>query len=251
MKETRQFYSGYLINTFEKHEIHRSLQNSSVERNSEGTHRLFIRPLKIENAYYATKSVEKHSYYLNHNAVARPKKIKAHEFYSWIEKIEKIEKITFNNEFIHSSIDDEIKVFAKKLMLALNDELNNGACTSCLNEWYDKSRTAQNAIVDYTDFLQGSDNAKPLSTRSIKNFLYLIPIIYPYNPSISIDADTGCFTAIFDSSNKGLMTLLISSKGELHYSFAERGHKIFKISGTAKIKDPKDFTGFNKVLSML
>lgn len=121
-----------------------------------------------------------------------------------------------------------------------------------IKDWMDSCKKFDNAIANYFKVFNENGNFKKVSNESAKNFLYLIPTISAYSHfCISIDADTGYFNLTFESKDNGLMTVLITERGDLHYSLAERGKKIVKISGTAKIKDPHDFTKFNKVLSML
>lgn len=107
------------------------------------------------------------------------------------------------------------------------------------------------AVTSYSSALEEKSHIKPISDKSALFLLYLVPSFAKHDPSVSIDADTGYFNATFKSHDKGLMTVLISDHGELYYSLAERGRKIVKISGSAKVKDPHDLMKFNKVLSML
>lgn len=117
--------------------------------------------------------------------------------------------------------------------------------------WNGSIKKFDDAINAYINASKSNRNLKIISSASAKNFLYLIPTISTYSHHIAIDADTGYFNLTFRSKDNGIMTVLITERGELHYSLAEIGMKIVKISGTAKIKDPHDFSKFNKILSML
>lgn len=120
-----------------------------------------------------------------------------------------------------------------------------------IKDWMDSCNKFDNAISAYIKVFDESRNFKIISDTSAKNFLYLIPTISAYSHCVSIDADTGYFNLTFKSKDSGLMTVLITDRGDLHYSLAERGKKLVKISGTANIKDAHDFAKFNKVLAML
>ncbi len=121
----------------------------------------------------------------------------------------------------------------------------------CIEKWAGILRQFDKAIATYIETLKEVKHIKKISNTSAKHFLYLVPTISKYDPSISIDADTGYFNLTFKSKDHGIMTVLITERGDIHYSLAERGRKLVKFSGTAKIKDPHDFAKFNKVLSML
>lgn len=134
---------------------------------------------------------------------------------------------------------------------SLTNALQEAFATSISDEWKCALHQIDGAISEYAELLHESKCAKPLLPNSIKYILHLIPVFSNHKPSVSIDADTGYFTAMFNSTAQGLMTVLVTNKGELHFSLAERGKKLVKISGTAKIKDPHDLKKFSKVLSML
>lgn len=107
------------------------------------------------------------------------------------------------------------------------------------------------AIVDYRSDMQGIEHKNEISADSARNYLYLIPAFGRHSHHVSIDADTGFINIGFRSRHKELLTALVTSKGEVHYSFVGRGRKLVKISGTAKIKDKRDFISFKKILRML
>ncbi|MCG9027070.1 hypothetical protein [Laribacter hongkongensis] len=120
-----------------------------------------------------------------------------------------------------------------------------------MGRWNKTFLQIDSAVTSYLSESTVNKHIKPISDESAQFLLYLVPYFSKHDPSVSIDADTGYFNATFKSHDKGLMTILISDRNELYYSLAERGRKIVKISGSAKIKDPHDLIKFNKVLSML
>lgn len=107
------------------------------------------------------------------------------------------------------------------------------------------------AVLIYKKQQEEYEAISNISLQSAKNFLYLIPVISGYNPIVSIDADTGCFTTTFPSQGNDILSALVTGNGEIHFSLVGQGVRIFKISGTAKIKNSRDFSRFNKVLLML
>lgn len=108
-----------------------------------------------------------------------------------------------------------------------------------------------NAVVDYQLDVPDRGQKSEISEDSAKNYLYLIPAFARRSHHISIDADTGFVNIGFRSKRRELLTALVTSKGEIHYSFVGRGRKLVKMSGTAKIKDKRDFISFKKVLRIL
>lgn len=90
-----------------------------------------------------------------------------------------------------------------------------------------------------------------ISTESAKRFLLLVPILAVHRPRVYIDASNGCFNVDFVARDNGILSTQISANGQIHYSYVSQNKKIFKISGTAKFKDFKDFIKFNKILQML
>lgn len=111
----------------------------------------------------------------------------------------------------------------------------------------------ENAINEYNEEQKHGKNIKNFSYKSLKNFLYLVPMIEEHNNilGLSIDADTGFVDMMFNTKDHGLLTSLVTGNGEIHFSRVSRGEKIVKISGVVKIKDNHDFSYFSKVLKML
>ena len=107
------------------------------------------------------------------------------------------------------------------------------------------------AVFEYRSDMQAIEHKNEISADSVRNYFYLIPAFGRHSHHVSIDADTGFVNIGFSSRKKELLTALVTSKGEVHYSFVGRGRKLVKISGTAKIKDKRDFISFKKILRML
>lgn len=109
----------------------------------------------------------------------------------------------------------------------------------------------EKAIYEYLEEKREKKYLKDISKPALKNFLYLLPVVERYSPSIAIDSDTGFIDTIFNTKDNGIFTALITKNGEIHYSRVSKGVKIYKFSGVAKIKDSRDFKHFSKVLEML
>lgn len=106
-------------------------------------------------------------------------------------------------------------------------------------------------IAEYKDAQSSFSHIKNISEKSIKNLLYLFPVLCNYSLSVAIDSDTGFINIGVKGNDSSLLNALITNKGEIHYSLVGRSIKIFKISGTAKIKDSRDFKEFRRVMRML
>lgn len=116
---------------------------------------------------------------------------------------------------------------------------------------YETLKNFEKAVKNYIEEKKEKKYMKDISSKSLKNFLYLLPVFEKYLPSISIDADTGYVNSTFITRDKGMFTALVTQKGDIHYSRVSRGMKIYKFSGVAKIKDSRDYKHFAKVLEML
>ena len=109
----------------------------------------------------------------------------------------------------------------------------------------------ENAIYDYLKEKQEKNYLKDISKEALKNFLYLLPVVDKYSPSLAIDSDTGFVDSTFFTRDNGIFTSMVTETGEIHYSRVSKGVKIYKFSSVAKIKDSRDFKHFSKVLEML
>lgn len=107
------------------------------------------------------------------------------------------------------------------------------------------------AIEDYKKYQKESTQASKISKESAKRFLLLLPILADYRPKVHIDAQNGCFNFDMQTRDNGILSTQISDTGQVHYAYVAQHTKIYKITGTAKFKDPKDFIKFNKILKML
>lgn len=106
-------------------------------------------------------------------------------------------------------------------------------------------------VREYISESEGFKEKIEFSIDSARNYLYLIPALSRYSYNFNIDADTGFVNLGFSSRGNEMLTALVSNRGEIHYSLVARGRKLVKISGTAKIRDKRDFINFKKVLRML
>ena len=109
----------------------------------------------------------------------------------------------------------------------------------------------EEAINEYLKEKKEKPYLKDISKDSLKYFLYLLPIFDRYNPSISIDSDTGYINSTFNTRDKGIFTALTTEKMEIHYSSVSQDTKIYKFSGIAKIKDNSALKHFEKVFGLL
>lgn len=107
------------------------------------------------------------------------------------------------------------------------------------------------AINNYRHEFEGISNARKISSKSAKNFLYLIPILNRYHPQISVDADTGYLSVTLSGSGANLLSALVTDKGDVHFSLVESGKRIFKLSGVAKVKDSYDYNKVRKIFELL
>ena len=106
------------------------------------------------------------------------------------------------------------------------------------------------AIKDYIA-VSAENQREEISSDSARNYFYLLPVLSRRKHEVSIDADTGFVTVALLSSDKSLMSALLTGKGDIHYSYINRGVRLVKISGVAKIKDKRDFGQFERVLRMI
>lgn len=117
--------------------------------------------------------------------------------------------------------------------------------------WKNLVRDFMDAIEDYKGHQKECNNFSQISEGSAKRLLLLIPILANHKPRIYIDANNGCFNADMQTRDNGILSAQISDGGQIFYSYVAQNNKIFKITGTAKFKDFRDFIKFNKVLQML
>jgi hypothetical protein len=156
------------------------------------------------------------------------------EFDKWCSHVDSIE-IDFQKEFSSS-------------IIALKSRKNDR-----FNYWNDVLSDFIEAIKEYTEQkneLKETYHSR-ISEESARHFLFLAPLLVDHEFHIYIDSSNGCFNVDFCTRDNGLLTTLISENGHVHYSYVAQNKKIFKITGTAKFKDSKDFIKFNKVLQML
>lgn len=166
-----------------------------------------------------------------------------------------VNKHSFYSEKMHyvydMSTDENWNLLVDSIEFNLELELNKSL--TLIEEKFDFKTFVkfEEAVKSYLKEKTNNKNMKAISIKSLKNFLYLLPIFEKYLPSISIDADTGYVNSTFTTRDNGLFTALTTAKSEIHYSRVSKGVKIYKFSGVAKIKDTRDFKHFEKVLEML
>lgn len=107
------------------------------------------------------------------------------------------------------------------------------------------------AIKEHKEQKNEIKHMHSISMESAKRFLFLVPVLASHGPRVYIDASNGCFNVDFIGRENGILSTQISDNGQIHYSYVSENKKIFKITGTAKFKDSRDFIKFNKILKML
>ncbi|WP_321919788.1 hypothetical protein [Paraburkholderia tropica] len=107
------------------------------------------------------------------------------------------------------------------------------------------------AIGDYRQHQEQYSNTSLISEASARCLLFLIPLLAEHKPKIYIDSSNGCFNADMQTRDNGILTTHISGDGKIFFSCVAQNKRLYKITGTAKFKDPVDFIKFNKVLQML
>lgn len=155
------------------------------------------------------------------------------------------------NSFIVESDEESWNTLVDSIRFDLEQDLYNELSTVESQINYKTFKRFEDAVNGYIKEKKQKNYMKNISLRALKNFLYLMPIIDRYSPSVSIDADTGYVNSTFNTRDRGVFTALITEKKEIHYSRVSKGVKIYKFTGVAKIKDSRDFKHFEKVLEML
>ena len=188
---------------------------------------------RIAHEGYATRRYEP-SKILSKSKKTYVKFLNGDEFNRWCNHIDSIE-IDFQKEFSPSIYT-----------LGLCKDVKFDFWQNVLSDFI-------GAIKDYNEKeceLENISHSK-ISEESARRFLFLAPLLADYNFHIYIDSNSGCFNVDLDTKDNGVLTAFISENGNIHYSYVAQNKKIFKITGTAKFKDSKDFIKFNKVLQML
>lgn len=108
-----------------------------------------------------------------------------------------------------------------------------------------------NAIKEHKEQQTESPHTHVISKESARRYLLLVPVLASHRPRVHIDASNGCFNVDLIARDNGVLSTQISDNGKIYYSYVSQNKKIFKITGTAKFRDSRDFIKFNKILSML
>jgi hypothetical protein len=119
------------------------------------------------------------------------------------------------------------------------------------NYWRRALSEFMEAIREHKEQQNEFKHTHAISIESAKRYLLLVPVLANHRPRVYIDASNGCFNVDLTTRDNGILSTQISDNGQIHYSYVSQNKKIFKITGTAKFKDSRDFIKFNKVLQML
>lgn len=119
------------------------------------------------------------------------------------------------------------------------------------NNWKDILSEFMMAVQEHKENQSEFKQTHSISIESARRFLFLVPILATYRPRVYIDASNGCFNVDMTTRDNGILSTQISDNGQIHYSYVSQNKKIFKITGTAKFKDSRDFIKFNKILQMI
>ncbi len=138
----------------------------------------------------------------------------------------------------------------------LNFDESIGRLTRCaptsIPESFDRLlQKFEQAANAYREYRLESSHAADISPDSARNFLYLIPVLAHYSPSISIDSRNGLVNIDVRSHRFGVLSSQVAEDGKVFYSFAGKHDRLFKITGTAKFRTAKDFSQFQRVLNLL
>lgn len=117
--------------------------------------------------------------------------------------------------------------------------------------WNNTLAEFMEAIRDYLEQRKQLHEISEISEKSARRFLFLVPVFASHKPRVYIDASNGCVNVDVSTRDNGILSTQISENGQVHYSYVAQSKKIYKITGTAKFKDSRDFIKFNKVLQML
>lgn len=117
-------------------------------------------------------------------------------------------------------------------------------------QWLNVVDEFMEAIKEHKELQKTVDHMPQISNESAKRFLLLVPMVAGLQTRVYVDSTNGCLNMDVSNQDKGLLSTQISENGYIHYSFVSKNRKIYKITGTAKFKDPKDFINFSKVLQM-
>jgi len=156
------------------------------------------------------------------------------EFEKWCDFVETI-NIDFKQE--HSSPNDILNLF-KGVSLPHSRRV--------IKEFLGAARdylAQKNELIE--------ESLSEISSESARRFLFLAPLLADRKFHVYINSTNGCVNVDFGTRDNGVLTTLISDNGQVHYSYVAQNHRIYKLTGTAKFKNSKDFIKFNKILQML
>lgn len=92
----------------------------------------------------------------------------------------------------------------------------------------------------------------PLSKEALNGFLLIIPILSCYSySSIHIDSTNGNINIDIAQNSKGILNLQIASNKLIYFSYVGENLRIFKITGTFKLKNNFDLVELNRIFNLL
>ena len=95
-------------------------------------------------------------------------------------------------------------------------------------------------------------NLAPLSKEALNSFLLIIPILSCYSySSIHIDSTNGNINIDIAQNSKGILNLQIASNKLIYFSYVGENSRIFKITGTFKLKNNFDLIELNRLFHLL
>jgi hypothetical protein len=91
----------------------------------------------------------------------------------------------------------------------------------------------------------------PVSIKSLNRLLHLTPMIYLFDPSVSLDSRSGLIKLTFKRGPGKLLNVIIEEKNEFIYSLVKKTNGIVKNSGTFTIVDDRDMSELSTFISYL
>lgn len=185
--------------------------------------------------------------------------VRAHKNEKWdfFNSEKKLSHVYSHFEYPNSEDFDEWCKHVESIAIDFQREFNPTVATlelcniSQFNYWNDTLAEFMEAIKDYLEQREQLHELSGISAKSARRFLFLVPVFASHKPRVYIDASNGCVNVDVMTRDNGILSTQISETGQVHYSYVAQNKNIYKITGTAKFKDSRDFIKFNKVLQML
>ena len=107
-------------------------------------------------------------------------------------------------------------------------------------------------IQDYEIARKDNSNLAPLSREALNSFLLIIPILSCYSfPIIHIDSTNGNINIDITQNPRGVLNIQIVSNRLIYFSYVGENSKIFKFTGTFKLKNNFDLIELNRLFHLL